>query len=201
MVPSLLGKSCSFPLVSMWVWWNLSCLEHYRTHQGCGTPNSELGLEGDPVPFLVPAPLSQFWLFHTHLPFLSVCLWPEADTIFLMTPWSEMCQKRHIFEPYCQQICLLMEKKRSLFRLFCFLPRQESSFCLCPLAQGPKWLLQHKKPISTNKNYFFGSAVYWHLNYNVVTFFFCNRCLTQCIDAVDGCLFLRLLSAEEIKWT
>lgn len=61
-------------------------------------------------------------------------------------------------------------RKKSPFRLFCFPPRQESSFCLCPLAQGP-WLLWHKKPISTNKNYFFGPAVYWHLNYNVVTFF------------------------------
>lgn len=197
MVPCLLGKRCSFPLVPMWIWWHFSCLEHYRTHQGCGTPIQNLDLR---------VILSHSWCLHlchssgssvpTSPSFLCAC-----DQKLTQFSWWHLGQKWHIFEPYCQQICLLMEKKKSLFRLFCFLPRQESSFCLYPLAQRSKWRLQHKKPISTNKNYFFGSAVYWHSNYNVVTFFFCNRCLTHCIDAVDGCLFLRLLSAEEIKWT
>ena len=52
--------------------------------------NSEPGLDADPITLLMTAPPSHFWLFYTPLPFLSVCLWPEADTIFLMTSWSVM---------------------------------------------------------------------------------------------------------------
>lgn len=77
-IPFSLGKSCSFPLLPMGVWGSLS--------QGCGTPRSELAPDADPVPFLLPP--AHFCLFCTHL--LSVCWWPEANTIFLKTPWSEM---------------------------------------------------------------------------------------------------------------
>lgn len=34
-----------------------------QNSSGMWDTHSELGLEGDPVPLLVPAPLSQFWLF------------------------------------------------------------------------------------------------------------------------------------------
>lgn len=102
--------------------------ECYRAHQGCGTSHSELEPAGDPVPFLLPP--SHLWLLCTHLPFLSVGCWPEADTIFLMTPWPEMTS---FWALLSTNLFADGEEKKSLFRLFCFLPRQECSFCLCPL--------------------------------------------------------------------
>lgn len=90
--------------------------------------NSEHGLDVDSITFLMAAPPSRFWLFYSPFPFLSVCLWPEADTIFLMTSWTEMTHFWGLLSTN-----LLMEKKKTSCRSLCFLPRWESSPCCDPL--------------------------------------------------------------------
>lgn len=63
--------------------------------------------------------------------------------------WWHVGLRGHIFDPYYQQICLLMEKKKSFLDFSGFLPRWESSPCCDPL--------QHKDPNDywDLKNYFF----------------------------------------------
>lgn len=91
--------------------------------------NSEHGLDVDSITFLMAAPPSRFWLFCSPFPFLSVCLWPEADTIFLMTSWTEMT---HFWGLLSTNLFADGREKTSC-RLLCFLPRWESSPCCDPL--------------------------------------------------------------------
>lgn len=61
--------------------------------------------------------------------FLSVCLWPEADTIFRMTSWSQVTH----FWALLSTNLFADGNENNWFRLFCFLPRRESSPCCDPL--------------------------------------------------------------------